>query len=231
MSGLGAVDRAVPRARQPVVRVLHMAGGATFAAVLAVEAHAPAHRAALRPQVALQALLARQVAEVRRQVLGVPGRLELRHLRQEVDHAARGAGARREHRVGAALLLQRARLVVAVAQVPGRRAVQAGAQVLERVLVATAAGLVHDAQVHRVLEAAAREVRVERRHALVLAARHAARHVRRLLGGRRRVAAVAIDARQGRGRVHVLDARVASEAALRGRGALAGGEAGAVKRA
>jgi hypothetical protein len=227
MAGLVAHRALVGALGQTVDRVGHVARGATLAAVVAVEADATAHGAAFRPQVALHALLARQVEVVAREFFARQVVAEGGDLAQFLDVAGLGlAGGDAEHRKRRELLLVQAHLVEAVGQVARGRRVHARVDALDLRLVARAAGRGDDAQVHRIDEAAPGEVLIGRSDALVTGVGELARHVREQLVVDRAVAAVAIDARDLLIGVHLLDARVAVQAAVDlGRQRLGGGHA------
>ena len=208
--------RGIGALAQPVEGVLDVAGGAALAAVVAVEAHAPAHGPARGVQVALHALLAHEVGEVGLQLVLGQAALEGGHLDQAVDRAALAQRpAHGEDPVLGAAALEQAHLVIAVREVSGGRAVQARADELDLLLVAGAAGAVHDPHVHRVHEAPPGQVALERGHALVAPGAALALDVRPGLLRGLGVAPVAVDARELGLGVHVLDAVVAVQAAGR----------------
>ncbi len=212
VSGLGVHRGTVGARGQPIDRVEHVAGGTALAAVVAVEAHAPAHRAAARVEVALHALLAREVGVVRGELVegcvrARPGQLQELGLR-----VARAHG---EDRVGRAAVRAQPDLVEAVREVARGRAVQAQLQVLDELGMALAADDLRHAQVHRVLEAAPGEVLVESRHPLVGPGAARCGDVRALERVPAGVAAVAVGAGEPRLGVHLLDARVTGDAAVR----------------
>ena len=207
---------AVAALAEPVERIGHVARRAAFAAVVAVEPDAPLDGAPLRPQVALQTLLAREVRVVGAERLPLAALAECGHLEQLLDVPFfREMRRHGEHAELRALALGDATLVVAVRQVPRRRRVQAGAHAPHFALVTGSTSGRGDPQVHGVLEAPPREVLGHAGHALVACLALRPRRMGLRLGARSAIATMAVDAGEFRIGVHLLDASVASEAAAR----------------